>query len=666
MAVPARNRHRAPLRICRDFRIQWYRDSCAHMQYSGSYHLGDAFVDGRIVRKTFLLALALVWQFAPFPGVASAQATDAEQELIERYTPILMLVEQQHACDPHGEPYDAGPASIALEDASFVVRKDVPGQPIIASGPTADDLAGLDETHYIDLPGDPLKPGCTYERLSQQRMQGQPPTTHVHIAREAGEDGFAIQYWFFYLFNDYNNTHEGDWEMIQVVFDVNTMEEALRTEPTEVGFAQHGGGEWSPWDHSKFEREGTRPLVFVSRGSHASQFDRAVYLSWGENNTGFGCDVTTDADVRVPLQPMLIGGGSDPTSVPVWVTYEGRWGQKETWEFSGPYGPGQSFKWEFPMTWQQSLRPSSLAVPLTGALGPTPTGVFCMVSATSSDLFRQFSENPWVALAYIAVGVALIARLLAISRETLIAAARLYLGNLTLFIPAGIAVILVALVVNGTRWLGDIAFGSSALVDTPAVWSTFTFVGQIAQQIISLVLIAPMVVFATGEIMAGRRPTIRDVVDQERQFLARMVRALLRPFVLISLLTLIPFGFLPATYLTVQRIFIPQAVVLENDAPRAAWSRSVRAVKRRWWRTAALSGTLTALIAIPSPLVGLLLLIVAARSVEFVNVASSLVYAIVAPFVFVALTVHYLSRRNEQGTSEPADQCDAVPAPSQS
>jgi hypothetical protein len=30
-----------------------------------------------------------------------------------------------------------------------------------------------------------------------------------------------------------------------------------------------------------------------------------------------------------------------------------------------------------------------------------------------------------------------------------------------------------------------------------------------------------------------------------------------------------------------------------------------------------------------------------------VNIASSLVYAIVSPFVYVALTVHYVSRRRE-------------------
>ena len=32
----------------------------------------------------------------------------------------------------------------------------------------------------------------------------------------------ALQYWIFYVFNDWNNLHEGDWEMIQLNFDAAT------------------------------------------------------------------------------------------------------------------------------------------------------------------------------------------------------------------------------------------------------------------------------------------------------------------------------------------------------------------------------------------------------------------------------------------------------------
>jgi len=462
-----------------------------------------------------VLLLVMMAAVASGPGVpAGAQIADAEQALIDRYTPILMLVPQEHDCDPNGEPYDAGPTGIVFDDPSIAVRWDVPGQPVVMTGPSAADLARLNETFYLDYAGNPLNPSCTYERQSRERMSGQPPTAHAHIAREPGRDGFAIQYWFFYYFNDYNNTHEGDWEMIQVVFDVDTVEEALRTEPIEVGYAQHGGGEWAAWDDAKFDREETHPIVYVSRGSHASQFDRAVYLSWGENNTGFGCDVTDGADVRVPLRSVLIGGGSDPSSSPAWVSFAGRWGQKETWEFSGPFGPGMSEKWAEPLTWQESLRPSSLAVPLSGALGPTPTKVFCEVSASSSALFRLWTEEPWTAALFIVAGVAIVAGLLAITRRTLVDAIRAYTRHLPVFVPAGVAVILVSLVVTGVGWLGSVALDNSPLSETPVVWSFVTFFGNTAQQIVSLVLVAPMVIFATGKIMACRRPSIREFVAQ--------------------------------------------------------------------------------------------------------------------------------------------------------
>ena len=46
------------------------------------------------------------------------------------------------------------------------------------------------------------------------------PTVYAHVAKDPDYPGkVALQYWFFYPFNDFNNTHEGDWEMTQLVFD---------------------------------------------------------------------------------------------------------------------------------------------------------------------------------------------------------------------------------------------------------------------------------------------------------------------------------------------------------------------------------------------------------------------------------------------------------------
>ena len=53
----------------------------------------------------------------------------------------------------------------------------------------------------------------------------------------------VIQYWLWWYFNDWNNLHEGDWEIVQVVFDADSIEGALRSEPIRYAYAQHGGGE---------------------------------------------------------------------------------------------------------------------------------------------------------------------------------------------------------------------------------------------------------------------------------------------------------------------------------------------------------------------------------------------------------------------------------------
>ena len=44
-----------------------------------------------------------------------------------------------------------------------VVVRDADGD-IVVAAPTAEDLAGLGEDHWIDLPGNTLKPGCSYEQ----------------------------------------------------------------------------------------------------------------------------------------------------------------------------------------------------------------------------------------------------------------------------------------------------------------------------------------------------------------------------------------------------------------------------------------------------------------------------------------------------------------------
>jgi hypothetical protein len=79
-----------------------------------------------------------------------------------------------------------------------------------------------------------------------------------------------VQYWFFYPFDDWispviagqlRQYHEADWEAVTIGFS--------RSAPLFVGFSQHCGGEWYPWQDVRVT-QGTRTVVAVAVGSQAN------------------------------------------------------------------------------------------------------------------------------------------------------------------------------------------------------------------------------------------------------------------------------------------------------------------------------------------------------------------------------------------------------------
>jgi hypothetical protein len=74
------------------------------------------------------------------------------------------------------------------------------GTRVIKRAPTAADLAGRGTNYYLDRPGNPLEPGCAYARdfAALRRAGHAPAVTYAHLAREPGQSGLAVQYWFYY------------------------------------------------------------------------------------------------------------------------------------------------------------------------------------------------------------------------------------------------------------------------------------------------------------------------------------------------------------------------------------------------------------------------------------------------------------------------------------
>jgi hypothetical protein len=201
--------------------------------------------------------------------------------------------------------------------------------------------------------------------------------------------------------------------------------------------------------------------------------------------------------------------------------------------------------------------------------------------------------------------------------------------------------------------IGDSLFRIGFLADRPALWGVFVLSVALVRQVVGFVVVAAWSVYAVAEIHAGRRPHLRKPPKVNKRHFGRMVRALARPFLVIAMLGLVPFGIVLAAIQYVRYIFIPQAVMIERTSGADARAASARASHGRWLKTGSLAAILTILIAIPSPLVGILLLVFAGRSLEFVNLASGVVYAVVVPFVFVAATLYYLDHRPQTTANEP-------------
>ncbi|MGI9253949.1 MAG: Vps62-related protein, partial [Thermomicrobiales bacterium] len=304
----------------------------------------------RFILLGFVLAGALGQALAP---LAAAETPNAARQLADRYAPVMLLKQQTAPCDSEGEPFLPAPIEVVF-DPRVMLRRE--GENAL-SGVDMAALFGANPLDYIDLPGNPRVPGCTYETDFKEVMGDQRPVVYAHIATEDGKPGLALQYWFFFWFNDYNNVHEGDWEGIQIRFDASTPEEALTQQPAEIAYSQHEGGETIPWNSPKLELQGDHPVVYTSRGSHASYFGPAVWIGWGRDGSGLGCDITTgpsfQIDPEVRMLPTAADNASDPTA---WVAFAGRWGERAPSFFNGPTGPPTKDRWTHPMTWQDSLR----------------------------------------------------------------------------------------------------------------------------------------------------------------------------------------------------------------------------------------------------------------------------------------------------------------------
>ena len=608
-------------------------------------------------------------------GPIAAAASSPEQQLADRYAPVVALKQQSEACSSDGEPYRPVPVDPVF-GRSDVRLVDSDGR-LIRTAPAAADLYGRSDRTYLDFPGSPLDPGCDYEQWADRIFAGKPPTAYARVVTEPGKPGkLALQYWLYYPFNDWNNKHESDWEMIQLMFGASTASEALERSPAEVGYSQHEGAERAAWDDAKLQRRGAHPIVFPGRGSHANYFEQSVWLGHSAQE-GFGCDNTTAPSRELQTHPVLLPDETpaSPSAPFAWLAYGGHWGQKEHGPNTGPTGPNTKQQWTEPVSWSEDeWRDGSTEVPSGGTIGVSATSFFCGAVATGSQLYLEFLRTPWFVLGALAavtlLGVWLSRRTAWSPHEPFPidrarsggqiyrAAFKLYRRYRLLFV--GIGLIFVPLSVLGVllqqvliRTTGVGTFLDETQSDPIVSGICALLFGQLSA-IFAGIAVSAAVACALGKIHEGERP---DALDAFRGIVPRLGSlgwAWFRVILVAGLLTLTIVGIPLAVVYLVRKAVLSQACVLEDLRATPALRRSGELVSGHGPRVLAIGALVNVTAVLLGPIVGISVLFLTSGSLALINLISSLVYAFVVPYAAIAITLLFYDLRRRRAGEEPA------------
>ena len=267
-------------------------------------------------------------------------------QLLARHVPILVL----HP----SERFAPAPVEGFLADSDLQRRTASGWETVQESLPAGGTDMRLDQRLCRARDG----VAATQCYVDAQSRHGAGPVVYG-AARRSGTR-IDLQYWFWYPFNPYSagpglwQAHEGDWEAVSVIVD-------LEGRPLEVGYAQHSAGQRRAW--ASAPKQGTRPLVYVALGSHASypdvglqRFDPRVVsrllISFVRQNGGQPFDRTGRGR---SVRPALVSvNGVNPS----WMRFAGRWGEdgyvrvpgrQPVVSGGGPRGPAFHAHWRRPV-----------------------------------------------------------------------------------------------------------------------------------------------------------------------------------------------------------------------------------------------------------------------------------------------------------------------------
>jgi hypothetical protein len=590
---------------------------------------------------------------------AAAATTSQEAALAERYAPVVRLVADTSSCEPD-KPYQPIDVNVLFGEPTVALTGPWSSD-VVKIAPEANDLGPRLFGYHLDFPGNALQPGCDYRDWESRITEGKTPTVYAHVATDPEHPGkLALQYWLFYVFNDWNNLHEGDWEMIQLVFDAPTAAEALETEPAEVGYSQHEGAERADWGDDKLELVGgTHPVVHPADGSHANFYGEALYLG-SSASEGVGCDDTRGPtfDVRPAVQTIPSVQSEAVREFP-WIEFAGRWGEQRPAFFNGPTGPNVKDQWTHPIEWSQDWRTRTYTVPGSTIFGPSATGFFCGAMARGSTALVRLVDHP-LGFGLVVAALALIVLIL-LSRATwrpsaplrlahrrawgqiLAASAQMYRRRVALFLGMGVLLVpisllitlLQAVILHATSIFGIQTGGESSGLAAFLALTIGTTMTLLGLGLVQAATARALVVLDRGEDV-GVLDAYRLAFDSVVPLFGALLVATLAVSLLASTFYLVPI----AVWLAGRWALAVPVVELEEARAVGALRRSGELVRGHWLKVGSLIVAGGAVVLVVGPLLGALLILVTDAPFWLVNVVAGVIYAVTMPFV--ALTTAYV------------------------
>ncbi len=366
-----------------------------------------------------------------------------------------------------------------------------------------------------------------------------------------------------------------------------------------------------------------------------------------------------------------------------WLNFAGRWGQKEASINNGPLGPAYAAPWEHPITWAEGLRTSSLTVPSVGILGLSVTSFFCgaVDNASAALNWGLIHPAPFLAL----LGLIMLAGAVAARRTTwrppdplpvravrgggqiLRGSLRLYRNHARTFVGIGAIFIPISVVAAGAQWL---VFHLTPLeklltLDGPRGSGTVLLsltIGDIGG-IIAAAAVTAAVASALSELEAGRPVSAISAYRAAARHRRALFGATAIQFVLTVILTLSVIGIPYAVYRLIRTSLFAQMCALEDETAAGALRGSANLIRGRWWRTFGFTAVIDLVAALSGPLLGVLVLLLTSRSLTFIDITGSIIYALTVPYAAIALTLYYFDLHARASPATRASRTGGTVAP---